>query len=126
MKRCIASSLIIATLILLGFVGMWHINQTTEIMTQIIVEEEAALDQNDMEKAEKLNQQLSDFWNKQHSILTLYIRHNDIDEISKYISELDQLILHQNTSECSSRLSLIKMMIEHIRDTEIPNPTNVF
>ena len=77
-------------------------DQVEEYTTNI----QTALDQNNITKAQELNYQLSGFWERQHRYLTLYIRHNNIDEISKTISELEQYLQRTDYAEFSSRLSL--------------------
>ncbi|WP_270739869.1 DUF4363 family protein [Massilioclostridium coli] len=125
MKRLFVSLGIITVILTISLVGLWHLNFVTDQVEEYTTNIQTALDQNNITKAQELNYQLSGFWERQHRYLTLYIRHNNIDEISKTISELEQYLQRTDYAEFSSRLSYIQQLILDIRDAEIPTLFNL-
>lgn len=125
MKRLFVSLGIITVILTISLIGLWHLNFVTEQVEEYTTNIQIALDQNNITKAQELNYQLSGFWERQHRYLTLYIRHNNIDEISKTISELEQYLQRTDYAEFSSRLSYIQQLILDIRDAEIPTLFNL-
>lgn len=125
MKRLFVSLGIITVILTISLIGLWHLNFVTDQVEEYTTNIQIALDQNNITKAQELNYQLSGFWERQHRYLTLYIRHNNIDEISKTISELEQYLQRTDYAEFSSRLSYIQQLILDIRDAEIPTLFNL-
>ncbi|MBC5787428.1 MULTISPECIES: DUF4363 family protein [Clostridiaceae] len=125
MKRLFVSLGIITVILTISLVGLWHLNFVTDQVEEYTTNIQTALDQNNITKAQELNYQLSGFWERQHRYLTLYIRHNNIDEISKTISELEQYLQRTDYAEFSSRLSYIQQLMLDMRDAEIPILFNI-
>lgn len=125
MKRLFVSLGIITVILTISLVGLWHLNFVTDQVEEYTTNIQTALDQNNITKAQELNYQLSGFWEWQHRYLTLYIRHNNIDEISKTISELEQYLQRTDYAEFSSRLSYIQQLMLDMRDAEIPILFNI-
>ena len=125
MKRLFVSLGIITVILTISLVGLWHLNFVTDQVEEYTTNIQTALDQNNKTKAQELNYQLSGFWERQHRYLTLYIRHNNIDEISKTISELEQYLQRTDYAEFSSRLSYIQQLMLDMRDAEIPILFNI-
>lgn len=125
MKRLFVSLGIITVILTISLIGLWHLNFVTDQVEEYTTNIQIALDQNNITKAQELNYQLSGFWERQHRYLTLYIRHNNIDEISKTISELEQYLQRTDYAEFSSRLSYIQQLMLDMRDAEIPILFNI-
>lgn len=125
MKRMVWSIVIILVIVGVSLLGIFNLRHVSGEMLELTNGAQQAVDQQDIKKAGELTEQLSSFWDQQHHILILYVRHNDVDEISKSLSELDQLLEHGNYAEFSSKISHIELLLEHLWDSEVPTPQNI-
>lgn len=63
-------------------------------------------------------QQLTEYWDREEYILIRFVRHAQVDEITKSVSKLDSLALHESWNELHAELNVIVWMVEHIWETE--------
>ena len=126
MKRMVWSIAIITVIIGASVLGIFNLIHVSDEMLELTSSAQKAVDDEDIKKAEELTEQLSSFWDQQHRTLILYVRHNDVDEISKYLSELKQLLEHGKYSEYSSRISHVELLLQHLQChwKTLPEQTN--
>lgn len=126
MKRLVISSTLLLALLVIGVVSLFYIenvcSQTIE-KSQTIKQEVYT---QDYEKAAKNIKDLESYWEENEKYLCLFVRHGEIEEISRQISELSDFLRYENYSEVSAELNRIIIIAEHIKATEKPLPIYIF
>lgn len=126
MKRLITSSIIIILILVAGGLSLWYLQDTKEKTVEYIQAAQDAIDNQDKEKALESTNNLKEFWGEREEYLTLAIRYHDADELTKYVYELPSFIEYEDYSECAAILSKIKLIAEHIIETETPTLLQIF
>jgi len=126
MKRLVISCSLLIALLAIGVVSLFYIenvcSQTIE-KSQIIKQEVYT---QDYETASQNIKDLKSYWEKNEKYLCLFVRHGEIEEISRQISELSDLLRYKDDAEISAELNRIIIIAEHIKSTEKPLPIYIF
>lgn len=126
MKRLIISCSLLIVLLAIGVVSLFYIenvcSQTIE-KSQTIKQN---IDRQDYQTASQNIKDLESYWEENEQYLCLFVRHGEIEEISRQISELSDLLEYQDYSESSATLNRIIVIAEHIKATEKPLPIYIF
>lgn len=126
MKRLIITSSILILIVCLGIFALLYLYHTNEQITQITTTAQEAVSQGDIKRAQEQIDALSNLWKKTEPWMSSLVRHNDVDEISKYISELHPLLEHNEMGLLSSELNKIQLISEHITESETPTFFHIF
>ncbi|HIZ56699.1 MAG TPA: DUF4363 family protein [Firmicutes bacterium] len=126
MKRLTAILSILILIISASVWGIFNLNRVQKDLNHLIEQSTQAVQNNDFEKAKELHNQLNHLWEEESSILVCYVRHNDLDEITKIISELYYLLEFKNTAEFCAQLNKIEVIFNHIVESEMPTLRNIF
>lgn len=125
MNRPIALAVVAGCIAVLSAAGLYHTHQVKEALgTRLEAAETAAL-AGEADKAEVAAEELLDFWEEREKTLLLYIRHDELDEIERSISELKYLIKLGDTAEFCSKLDQTHALIEHVWLSELPLLRNI-
>ena len=79
-------------------------------------------------RPEDMNRQveeLCEYWASLDQDIGHYVRHSHIDDISRGMARLPALARHEDFSEFSSELSLIRWQLDHIWEAEKPYWRNI-
>ena len=82
-------------------------------------------DQNIEEIAEEC-EKFDEFWSKKHTVLSLVVRHDFLDQTTVSVSKFIPFITFGEYGELASEISLCKSIIEQIWDSEKPLLRNIF
>lgn len=97
---------------------------TGEMLDRIEETQQLALS-GDTQKAQEALAEMEQFWEKKEELLTLYIRHNDIDYVKKTLAELPALIQFGDPAEFCSKLDETRETVNHIWESELPLVKNI-
>lgn len=125
MNRQIIAAVMSCIIIFLGTFGLFNTYQIKEKMCQELETAEKAALSGDITKAEEAAEQARAFWKSKESRLFLYIRHDELDEIEKSISELKYLAKLGDTAEFCSKANQSLALVEHIWECELPVFKNI-
>lgn len=126
MKRLIITSSILILIVCLGICSLLYLYHTNEQITQITMTAQEAVNQGDIKRAQEQIDALSNLWTKAEPCMSSLVRHNDVDEISKYMSELYPLLEHNEMGLLSCELNKIQLISEHITESETPTFFHIF
>lgn len=126
MKRLIAISAIMLLIFGLSFAGMWYARQTQEFYQQLIEEGQKFCESEDAAALTTLAEQMEEDWEKRQSILSLYVRHDEIEKMSIDIVILKGHAVNGSFESASVTLSQMEFAAEHIYQRELPNLNNIF
>lgn len=121
MKRLWVACGMLVLLIALSISSIVYLDHVKDEMNELIQQEQTAVNEQDIKRAEELNQKLSSYWEEQHAVIGLFTRHNEIDQIGLYVSELEQLLEHGEIGDVPAKLSSIQYLLEEIWDSSMPN-----
>lgn len=126
MKRLIISSGIILLILAVGFFSIWYLEDTKDKTMVYIDAAQEAIDRQNKEEALHSIEELQNFWENHEHYVTLAIRYHDVEEVTKYMAELPSLIEHEEYGASASVLNRIRLTAEHIVDSELPTPLQIF
>lgn len=125
MNRPIIISLAAICIAILSAFSLWNTNQVNaQLKDQLEAAEKAAVS-GDLKKAAALSEEIDKLWSEKEKWLLIYIKHNEVDDVGKSISELKYLAKFGDVAEFCSKASQTSDMIEHIWISELPLPKNV-
>ena len=125
MNRPAIIGAVAAAIACLSIAGILNVRNVKEKMTVLLntAEQEAVSGQ--YEEAKNTAQKMKAVWEEKEKRLLIYIRHNEIDDIGKCISELKYLAEFGDTAEFCSKLEQTKGLVYHIWESELPLFKNI-
>lgn len=126
MKRLIISCSLLIALLAIGVVSLFYIKNVCSQTIEKSQITKQSIDTQDYQTASQNIKDLESYWKKNEKYLCLFVRHGEIEEISRQISELSDLLKYQDYSESSATLNRIIVIAEHIKATEKPLPIYIF
>lgn len=118
MKRIIAIFALFGLCIGLSLYTIHHVKAVTNIVETAVSSALDAIKQEDQDALMSSIQELSNFWDKEEDRLIYFVRHTQIDDITKDISRLHALAEWKAYAELSAELSSILWQMEHIYRSE--------
>ncbi len=126
MKRTILISCILITIISASFYTIWFTKQVKTELLELSKNAEIACDELDIEKyCDNINK-LSANWESRQFILSLYIRHDDLENISNHIASLSAVAKREDISTAIVELYRLNFMLNHIYEHQLPSVNNLF
>ena len=115
--------LIVVAVLLIGIVGIavFSRNRISEARERVFAYTSAILAYIEEENSpgiEKTVASLNDYWQKEQQLLILFIRHSEVDEISRTVARLKSLTDPEDHSQLGSELRAIAWQIDHIWQTD--------
>ena len=80
----------------------------------MLLEAQQSVENNNIQKAQELSEEIDSYWQEQEQKLIIYINHEEIDQLTDVISQLPSLIKYQNLSVYSSQVDQAIRSMEHI------------
>lgn len=124
------TSVIVSVLVILLAVGAgWsnrYINTSGSVLEQHMDQMEEQIKDNKWEKAESLYKQIENNWENTKTVWSALVTHQEIDSIELSLKRLEEFVRDKNRVLAASELASLRLMVEHIVDTEAFNMTNVF
>lgn len=125
MGRKIAVLVISLLIIGASLFSVSYTHDVKEKLTAMLLEAQQSVENNEIQKAERLSEEIDSYWQEQEPKLIIYINHEEIDQLTDVISQLKSLIQYQNISVYSSQVDQAINSIEHIWTTQLPLLQNI-
>lgn len=103
-----------------------YLNASTEQLTAQLTRLEKKVEYQDWEAAKKVLNSWQNNWTKIQNLWTLFIDHQEIDNIELSLNRMQSYIYSQNKILSLGELSALKYWIAHIPDKESLNWGNIF
>ncbi len=84
------------------------------------------VEENDSEAAAEAARQLTDYWMEKHHTLCRIVRHTQLDQITLAVARFEPLALYGEYGELAAEITRCKLLLEDIRDSELPTFMNIF
>ena len=126
MKRIVIVCFIMVGIIATGVGSLVHLIRVSDEMDQMLSEVAQAIDRDDLEDAASIADQFSSAWKKNEAVMTRYIHHDELDMINGVVARPPALAQYGANAEYAAEVDRLRKLISHIRDSEIPNLSNIF
>ena len=126
MKNIIISFLIFAILIITIFLSVVYINYSCRELITINNSVEVAINAEDWKLAKANTNLFLTTWDKHSNVISMFIHHQEIDNICMEISKEKTYVAERNTEETLSNISTINFLLEHIINMENLSIQNIF
>ncbi len=126
MKRVIIIVSIISFMLILSTVGVLYLRHASKTMYSFIDECSMHIINMDYINANKIIDDAIMSWQGYENMLMLYIKHDDLGQISRELSLAKENLLLENYQEVYLILSDLQYVIKHIYQTEVPTIENIF
>lgn len=82
--------------------------------------------EDDLETSYYLSNELINLLESKYILTSVYLNHNDFDNLLNESLKLSIYILNDDRSEAMASLNLLKYNVKHIRNLQIPKIENIF
>ncbi len=114
MKRLIIAGVILLCIAGLNALAMVTVNESTEKALKMVKNVETATADNRPEQAKRLK----DFWQDTSEKLSVFVNHNDVDEIGRITEKMIVAAETNNESDLKCFAGEIKYILENINEEE--------
>ena len=125
MKRVYIALAMLALIAIACFYSLHKVNRAYYTLEDKIELVYSALDQNDRQQLGKNVDDLCAYWKDEERSLVHFVRHAQIDEITKSIARLPSFAKYGDYADLSAELNCIRLQMENIRDSEPPTWNNL-
>lgn len=126
MKSYIMMVVILALMVGVSYGGNRYINTSSQKLVQSIEQMDKYLDKQDWVQADSQVQVLKEAWDETKDIWSVLVHHQEIDTIDISIMRLKEYVQANNSVLSAGELSSLRLLFEHISDTEALNLKNIF
>ena len=124
MKRFVLAIGIMAAMILIGALSLWHSKYSSDtLMAQVSHIQNNALE--DREASVREMKKLNRMWNRRHALLVHHTRHHLTDEVGKVLSRAHVYAENGESLRLSVQLAELKWLFHRIHDEEQFSPGNI-
>ncbi|MFR9188852.1 MAG: DUF4363 family protein [Anaerotruncus massiliensis (ex Togo et al. 2019)] len=120
MKRVVAVCVIIALILAASTAALMHLLRVSDEMEASLSAIADAIDRDDMPRAARLTDEFHEQWERNETVMTRYIHHDELDTITGIVARLPMLAKYGETAEYAAEVARLRHLISHIRDAEIP------
>lgn len=126
MDRLLIISCILIGTIILSIASLFHLKDTSEQFCELILlAEESCLD-GDIERLDFYTQAMSDLIKERHSLLSLYVSHEEIEKIESTIIILESYVITETLDGALACLKQLYFTTNHMYERELLNWDNIF
>ncbi|MDF2567597.1 MAG: hypothetical protein K0R90_1053 [Oscillospiraceae bacterium] len=126
MSRSITISIILLALIGFSIFSLFRLQDINQEMTDLLTSASLAAQNQEFEKAKELSKKCIERWHEHEHFAGIFIRHNEIDEMTGLVSQLKSFIEQKNTALFCGTADRAITLINHIFSSELPTLTNIF
>ena len=126
MKRVVAVCVIIALILAASTAALMHLLRVSDEMEASLSAIADAIDRDDMPRAARLTDEFHEQWERNETVMTRYIHHDELDTITGIVARLPMLAKYGETAEYAAEVARLRHLISHNRDAEIPTLPNIF
>jgi hypothetical protein len=116
-------------MVLLAGGSIWgnrYINTSTQKLVQSIEQIDERLDKQDWVQADSQLQVLKKDWDQTKDVWSVLVHHQEIDTIDISVMRLTEYVQANNSVLATGELAALRLLFEHISDTEALNLKNIF
>ncbi|HVJ47847.1 DUF4363 family protein [Desulfitobacterium sp.] len=125
--RSYVITVVIVTLLAGGsFWSNHYISSSTEELVKAIDQVEEQIYNQDWDKAKSQLQQLKQDWDVTKNVWSVLVTHQEIDTIDIGLKRLGEYVQFKSPILAEGELSALRLLFDHISDTEAFNLKNVF
>ncbi|WP_125153392.1 DUF4363 family protein [Clostridium rectalis] len=117
------------TFVVMIFCILFSINYLNKIcneMSDINYKLEQSIELGNWRQSKNIVSNLTNNWEKFSDKLSIFVNHEELDNINSELSKLTQYINYKNKDESMASLHSIKFFIQHISKLEKINMQNIF
>lgn len=118
MKRIVISAVLLAFCIAVSVYTAYYVNNVNELVRAKVEDSLTAIADADEERLHTCIRELSAFWDEREDTLLHYVRHSQIDDITKSVARLEALTAGGDYSELTAELASIRWQMDHINRSE--------
>lgn len=126
MDRLVIISTILVGIIIMSIASLFHLKDTSELFAELIILAEESCIQEDFISLQKHTKAMSDLINDRHSLLSLYISHEEIEKIESTIIILESYVVLEAYEGALACLKQLFFTTNHLYERELLNLDNVF
>lgn len=126
MDRLLIISCVLIGTIILSIASLFHLKDTSEQFTELILLAEQSCLDGDVEKLEKYTKAMSNLIKDRHSILSLYISHEEIEKIESTLIILESYVITETLDGALACLKQLYFTTNHMYERELLNWDNIF
>lgn len=125
MKRFVISVIILIVIIFSSFSLPLYLEKTTTQLIDKIEDINQDVKNNNTDLALLKTQKFINFWTDKKDIITIFVNHKEIDNVTFSAARLASLLKYDNKSEFCSELNHIEAIIISIYNDDIPSFKNI-
>lgn len=126
MDRLLIICCILTGTIILSIVSLFHLKDTSEIFADLIISAETSCLNEDIISLELYTKKMSNLIKDRHSLLSLYISHDEIEKIESTIIVLESYVITQTFDGALACLKQLYFTTNHMYERELLNWDNIF
>lgn len=126
MKQYIILGVAIATIFIFNFWQSSYLRETSEYLLADINDLKNSVARNDLDSSNESVGEIKDTWEDMKKGWDIFASHNDVEEISSYISSLEVYVANKDKVETINAYTLLRQRVEHILRSESFNYSNIF
>lgn len=126
MDRLLIITCILIGTIILSIASLFHLKDTSQQFFVLIEKAEESCLNHDIINLQKYSNALSDLLNDRHSILSLYVSHEEIEKIESNIIILQSYVITQTFDGALASLKQLHFTTNHMYERELLNFNNIF
>lgn len=114
---------------LLGGGSVWYthyISSSTGILVEQIDQVDERIQNQDWDKANSSLKKMENDWEKTKNLWSVLITHQEIDSIDITLKRLEEFVRLKSPVLAAGELSSLRLLVDHIADTEAFNLRNIF
>lgn len=125
--RTFAIVAVIVTLLAGGSVWYTHyISSSTGILVEQIDQVDERIQNQDWDEANSSLKKMENDWEKTKNLWSVLITHQEIDSIDITLKRLEEFVRLKSSVLAAGELSSLRLLVDHIADTEAFNLRNIF
>ena len=125
MKRMVTILVILFAIVACSVWGLATIQKTNQAVGAELDKIETQISQQEYEQAEQTASQLCDTWEQKETIFECYIKHDNVDQITRNLARIQMLIAIQDPDELMLEIADARYHLQHLYESELPLPGNL-
>ena len=125
MKRVVISVIILFSVIGLGIGSQFYLVHTKEKAVSMVETALESVERGDLPAARIQILEFSDYWEKEEKYLTIFVRHQQIEELSVLTASLEPMLACGNIAEYYVTNAQVMKLLEMIIESERPTFSTV-
>lgn len=118
MKRVKLAIAILIIIPVLVFSSHYYLKHATTSMSQILCKSETLAQQGKKKEAAKQVASFQSEWDKNKAIMSIFIRHDELDTVNLSTAKLKPYLDDDSTSDFCAESETLKFQLHHIWETE--------